>query len=62
MAKFLTRAGLIIETDDKDKIECYKQKGLREYIEDPQPLQDVEVADEYVVRPAKKKKGTKKGV
>ena len=62
MAKFLTQAGIILETDDKDKIECYKAKGLEEYVENPLPLQDVEVAEEYVVRPAKKKKGGKKGV
>lgn len=62
MAKFLTRAGIVIETNDKDKIECYKAQGLSEYVYDPQPIQDVEIAEEYVVRPAKKKKVTKKGV
>ena len=60
MAKFLSKAGIILETDDINKIECYKAKGLKEFTEEPQPLQDVEVADEYVVRPAKKKKTTKK--
>lgn len=60
MAKFLTKAGLLVETDDADKIECYKAKGLKEFIEEPQPAQDVEIADEYTVKPAKKKKNTKK--
>ena len=60
MAKFLTKAGLVIETNDKDKIECYKSKGLQEFIEEPQPKQDVEIADEYIVKPAKKKKPSKK--
>lgn len=55
MAKFFTKAGLVIETNDKDKIECYKAKGLKEFIEEPQPEQNVEVADEFVVKPAKKK-------
>jgi hypothetical protein len=64
MAKFFTKAGILIESDDFDKIECYKSKGLEEYIENPQPVQNVEIADEYTVRPAKKKtttKGRKKG-
>lgn len=61
MAKFLTKAGLIIETEDKDKIECLKSKGLREFVEEPQPIQDVEVASDYAIRPAvKKKKPTKR--
>lgn len=60
MAKFLNKAGLIIETNDEAKIECYKAKGLTEYVEDPQPKQEVEVADDYIVRPAKKKKKTTK--
>jgi hypothetical protein len=61
MAKFLTKAGLLIETNDKDKIECYKAKGLTEITEEPKPIQAVEVADDFVVKPAKKKKVTKKG-
>lgn len=61
MAKFLNKAGIVIETDDKDKIECYKAKGLVEFVEEPQPKQEVEIAEEYVVRPAKKKKVAKKG-
>lgn len=60
MVKFLNNAGLVIETNDAAKIECYKAKGLAEYVEDPQPKQEVEVADDYIVRPAKKKKTTKK--
>lgn len=60
MVKFLSKAGIILETDDQTKIECYKSKGLKEVIDEPQPLQDVEVAEDYVVRPAKKKKTTKK--
>ena len=60
MAKFLNRAGFVLETDDKSKIECYKARGLKELVDEPQPPQDVEVAEEYVVRPAKKKKTTKK--
>ena len=60
MAKFLTKAGLLVETTDADKIECYKAKGLTEFIEEPEPIQNVEVADDYVVKPAKKKKNTKK--
>ena len=60
MAKFLTKAGLVVETSDKDKIECYKAKGLKEFVEEPQPKQNVEVADDYVVKPAKKKKTTKR--
>lgn len=59
MAKFLTKAGTIIETTDKDKIECYKAKGLIEYIQEPQPKQEVKIADDYTVRPAKKKKAKK---
>lgn len=55
MAKFLTKAGLLIETNDADKIECYKAKGLKEITEEPQPVQDVEVAGDYTVKPAKKK-------
>lgn len=62
MAKFLTKAGLVLETNDKDKIECYKAKGLIEVKTEPQPVQDVEVADDFVVKPAKKRKVTKKGV
>ena len=65
MAKFLNAAGLLIETTDADKIECYRAKGLQEVISEPQPEQkDIEVTDDFVVRPAKKKKstkGTKKG-
>lgn len=60
MAKFLTKAGLLLETNDKDKIECFKAKGLKEITEEPKPTQDVEVADDFVVKPAKKK--GKKGV
>lgn len=59
MAKFLTKAGAVIETTDKDKIECYKAKGLIEYIQEPQPTQEVEATDDYIVRPAKKKKAKK---
>lgn len=59
MAKFLTKAGTVIETTDKDKIECYKAKGLVEYIQEPQPKQEVEVIDDFVVKPAKKKKAKK---
>lgn len=55
MAKFLTKAGLILETNDADKIECYRAKGLVELKQEPLPKQDVEVASDYVVRPAKKK-------
>lgn len=55
MTKFLTKAGLLIETNDADKIECYKAKGLHEITEEPQPVQNVEVADDYTVKPAKKK-------
>ena len=62
MAKFLTKAGLLLETDDNDKIECFKSQGLKEVFEEPQPVQNVEIADDFVVRPAKKKKVTKKGV
>lgn len=62
MAKFLNKAGLVLETNDAVKIECYKAAGLTELKEEPQPEQKVEVADEFTVRPAKKKKGTKKGV
>lgn len=62
MAKFLNKAGLIIETNDKDKIECYKAQGLKEYITEPQPKQEVEIESDYVLKPAKKKKVTKKGV
>lgn len=59
MAKFLNRAGLLIETNDKDKIECYRQKKLTEIIEEPQPKQEVKVEDEYTIKPVKKKKGKK---
>ena len=62
MAQFLTKAGLIIETDDKEKIECYRAKGLEEFITEPQPKQEVEIESDYVLKPAKKKKVTKKGV
>ena len=63
MAKFLTKAGLLVETNDADKIACYKAKGLTEVIDEPQPKQEnVEIADDFVVKPAKKKKVTKKGV
>ena len=55
MAKFLTQAGVVIETTDKDKIECFKNKGLNELIDEPQPKQNVEVADDFIVKPAKKK-------
>lgn len=58
MVKFLSKAGIILETDDQAKIECYKAKGLKELINEPQPIQDVEVAEDYIVRPAKKKKKT----
>ena len=64
MAKFLTQAGLEIETNDKDKIECYRAKGLKEVKIEPQPIQeDVKPVDDYVVaKTPKKKKVTKKGV
>lgn len=61
MAKFLNKAGLLIETNDKDKIECYKAQGLKEFKTEPQPKQEVEIADDFIVKPAKKKKVTKKG-
>ena len=64
MAKFLNKAGFVLETEDADKIQCYKAKGLKEYIEEPQPVQEVEIEDEYTVKPVKKpatkKKTTKK--
>ena len=60
MAKFLNKAGLLLETNDTDKIECYKAQGLTEITEEPQPTHAVEATDDYVIRPAKKKKG--KGV
>ena len=60
MAKFLNKAGLILETNDPDKIECYKAKGLVELTNEPQPEQkNVVVDSDYVVRPAKSKKGKK---
>lgn len=59
MAKFLTKAGLVVETNDAIKIECYKAKGLQELINEPQPVQDVEIADDFVVKPAKKKNAKK---
>lgn len=62
MAKFLNKAGFILETNDLDKIECYKAKGLKELIDEPLPVQDVEPTDDFTVKPAKKKKVTKKGV
>lgn len=62
MAKFLNNAGLIIETDDIVKIECYKAKGLKELIIESQPTQEVEAIDDFTIKPAKKKKVTKKGV
>ncbi len=65
MAKFLTKSGLEIVTTDKDKIECYRAKGLKEVKIEPQPIQeDVKPVDDYVVAkktPVKKKKVTKKG-
>ena len=61
MAKFLTNAGIIIETNDRDKIECFKAKGLEEYKPEPQPVQEVEATDDYVVKPAKKKASKKGG-
>lgn len=65
MARFITKAGLIIESSDMDKINMFRAKGLKEAVIEPQPKQEVEVADEYTIRPAKKKKVTiskKKGV
>lgn len=55
MAKFLSKAGLVLETNDADKIECYRAQGLVEIKQEPLPEQNVEVASDYVVRPAKKK-------
>ena len=55
MAKFLSKAGLILETNDPDKIECYRVQGLVEIKQEPQPKQEVEIANDYIVRPAKKK-------
>ena len=55
MALFLNNAGLLIETDDIIKIECFRAKGLKEIVEEPHPVQEVEVEDEYTVKPAKKK-------
>lgn len=55
MAKFLSKAGLILETNDADKIECYRVQGLVEIKQEPQPKQEVEIANDYIVRPAKKK-------
>lgn len=60
MAKFLNKAGLLIETNDADKIACFQAKGLHEFIDEPQPVQDVEIADDFTVKPAKKKTTTKK--
>ena len=62
MALFLNNAGLLIETDDAIKIECFRAKGLKEINEEPQPVQDVEVEDDFTVKPAKKKAKGKKGV
>lgn len=45
--------------------QSYREKGyikVAENIEEPKPIQDVEIADDFVVKPAKKKKVTKKGV
>ena len=39
-----------------------KTSFVKEVFEEPQPVQNVEIADDFVVRPAKKKKVTKKGV
>ena len=64
MAQYLSKAGFILQTNDKDKIEVYKAKGLKEVTEEPQPPQDdIKPEDEFIVRKAKKpvKKG-KKGV
>ena len=61
MARFINGAGLILETNDKTKIECYKAKGLKEL--DEQPKQElVEVADEYTVKKKKARKTKAKGV
>lgn len=63
MVKFINKAGLMFETNDKDKIECYRAKGLTEVKTEPQPIQEVEITDDFTVKPAKKKKKvTKKGV
>ena len=64
MAKFLTKAGLVIETEDAEKIEVYKAKGLTEFKTEPQPEQkEVIVTDDFIVKkaPVKTKKGSKKG-
>ena len=58
--KFLNKAGVIIETNDADKIECFRTQGLREYVENPLPSQeDVKVSDEFVVKKKPVKKKTK---
>ena len=64
MAQFINKAGILFETDDNDKIEVFRAKGLKEISREPQPLQDdIKPEEEFVVRKAKKtvKKG-KKGV
>lgn len=55
MAKFLNKAGLLIETNDADKIACYRAKKLAEIVEEPQPKVEVEIKDEYTIKPVKKK-------
>lgn len=57
--KFLNKAGIILETNDPDRIECFKAQGLQEYIENPQPSQkNVKIVDEFTVKkkPVKKTK------
>ena len=62
MAKFVNKAGVIIETNDKDKIELFRAKKLKELKIEPQPKQEeVQIVDDYTVKP-KKKKVAKKGV
>lgn len=48
--KFLNKAGILFETDDLDKIDCFKAKGLIELKDEPQPAQDVEIKDDYTIR------------
>lgn len=54
----------IEKTIKESQLQVYKEKGYMEVSSkpEPQPAQEVEVADDFVVKPAKKKKATKKGV
>ena len=55
----------IEKTIRESQWQTYKERGyiqVAENIEEPKPIQDVEVADDFVVKPAKKKKVTKKEV